>query len=142
MFERLLWLTAFALLLVVTYLAWRLMLARQTRRLALAAAPAPVRQLPLGDGPAVLYFTTPTCAQCRLQQTPILAQVQRQRSDMQLIKLDALEHQALADYYRVMTVPTTVVLDSQRRPIAVNHGLATAERLQAQIAQATALRNS
>jgi hypothetical protein len=47
----------------------------------------------------------------------------------------------LADYYHVMTVPTTVVLDSQRRPVAINHGVATTEQLLAQVGQANVTRN-
>jgi thiol-disulfide isomerase/thioredoxin len=144
MFDRLIILAAFALLLATAYLLWRMRLQQRTQRLALADPGGPVElaALPLAAGPAVLYFTTPTCAQCRFQQTPALAQVQeRLAGGLQVLKLDAVEHQRLADYYHVMTVPTTVVLDSQRRPAAVNHGLATAERLLAQIGQANVTRN-
>lgn len=143
MVERLVILSAFALLLATAYLLWRLRLQQQTQRLAAVdpGGPAELASLALIDGPAVLYFTTPTCAQCRFQQTPALAQVQQRLDSVQVLKLDALEHQRLADYYHVMTVPTTVVLDSQRRPLAINHGLATSERLLAQLA-AAGTRNS
>ncbi len=138
MFDRLIILAAFALLLATAYAVWRLRLQQQTQRLALADphGPAELAVLLLSAAPAVLYFTTPSCAQCRFQQTPALAQVQQQLSGLQVLKLDAVEHQRLADYYHVMTVPTTVVLDSQRRPVAINHGLATTERLLAQVGQA------
>lgn len=143
MVERLVILSAFALLLATAYLLWRLRLQQQTQRLAAVdpGGPAELASLALIDGPAVLYFTTPTCAQCRFQQTPALAQVQQRLDSVQVLKLDALEHQRLADYYHVMTVPTTVVLDSQRRPLAINHGLATSERLLAQLG-AAGTRNS
>lgn len=135
MFDRVIILTAFALLLGTAYLLWQLRLQQQTQRLALAdpSGPAALADLPLPAAPAVLYFTTSSCAQCRFQQTPALAQVQQQLSSLQVLKLDAVEHHQLASYYHVMTVPTTVVLDSNRRPVAVNHGLATAERLLGQI---------
>ncbi|HSN74106.1 MAG TPA: thioredoxin family protein [Anaerolineae bacterium] len=138
MFDRLIILAAFALLLTTAYLLWRVRLQQQTQRLAVAdpGGPAELAGLSLAAAPAVLYFTTPTCAQCRFQQTPALAQVQKQLSGLQVLKLDAIEHQQLADYYLVMTVPTTVVLDSRRRPVAINHGPATTERLLAQIGQA------
>jgi thioredoxin 1 len=143
MFDRLIILAAFTLLLATAYLLWRARLQQQTQRLAAAdpGGPAELTGLPLAAAPAVLYFTTPTCAQCRFQQTPALAQVQEKLAALQVLKLDAIEHQRLADYYRVMTVPTTVVLDSQRRPVAINHGLATSERLLAQIGQANVTRN-
>ena len=133
MLERLLWLAAFTLLLTAVYLVWRRHLQQQTQRLALAEVPGELTRLPLAAGPAVLYFTTETCAQCRFQQTPALARVQQQLDHLQVLKLDAVEHGGLADYYHVMTVPTTVVLDGSHRPIAINHGLATAERLLGQI---------
>jgi len=138
MFDRLIILAAFALLLATAYLLWRVRLQQQTQRLALAdtGGPAELAGLLLASGPAVLYFTTPTCAQCRFQQTPALALVQERLAGLQVLKLDAVEHQRLADYYHVMTVPTTVVLDSQRRPVAINHGLATTERLLVQVGQA------
>jgi thioredoxin 1 len=143
MFDRLIILAAFTLLLATAYLLWRARLQQQTQRLAAAdpGGPAELAGLPLGAAPAVLYFTTPTCAQCRFQQTPALALVQEKLGALQVLKLDAIEHQRLADYYHVMTVPTTVVLDNQRRPVAINHGLATSERLLAQIGQANVIRN-
>lgn len=133
MLERTIWLTAFALLLATGYLIWRRHLVQQTRRLAQVEAPAELAELPLAAGPAVLYFTTSTCAQCRFQQTPALTQVQQQVGQLQVVQLDAVEHSRLADYYHIMTVPTTVVLDHSRRPVAINHGVATAERLRGQI---------
>lgn len=144
MFDRLIILAAFALLLATTYLLWRVRVQQQTQRLAAAdpLGPAELAGLPLAAGPAVLYFTTPTCAQCRFQQTPALAQAQERLAGLQVLKLDAIEHQRLADYYHVMTVPATVVLDNQRRPVAINHGLATTERLLAQVGQANVARNS
>lgn len=138
MFDRLILLAAFILLLMTGYLLWRIRLQQQARRLTVADpnGPSELAALTLAAAPAVLYFTTATCAQCRLQQTPALSQVQGRRNDLQVVKLDAVEHRRLADYYHVMTVPTTVVLDSRRRPVAVNHGLASAERLLSQIEKA------
>jgi len=82
--------------------------------------------------PALLYFTTPDCAQCQLQQAPILAQLAA-KVDIAIHKLDAVEQEATARFYGILTVPTTVVLDAQLRPVAVNHGVAPLRRLQAQI---------
>ena len=136
MVERTLWLATFALLLTGGVLLWRRYLEQQTKRLAFAQIPTELASLPLASGPAVLYFTTATCAQCRFQQTPALAAVQQQRHTVQVLKLDAVEHQRLADTYHIMTVPTTVVLDGQRRPVAINHGLASADRLLSQLDRA------
>ena len=131
-------LTRFFLLLLIggslagAWALWRLWLGQRARRLALATVPAQVAQA-LPPGPALLYFTTESCAQCRFQQAPILAELIDSGAPP-VHKLDALEHQSLAQHFGVMTVPTTVVLDAAQRPIAVNHGLATLSTLHAQLA--------
>jgi thioredoxin 1 len=132
MIERLLIAAAVVAFAAAAYLAWR---AWQRHRLAVAAeqaAPPAVAELADGTRPAVLYFTTPDCAQCRLQQTPILAQLAA-KVDVAVHKLDAVEQEALARFYGIMTVPTTVVLDPQLRPIAVNHGVTPLPKLLAQV---------
>ncbi len=107
---------------------WRLWLGQQSRRLTKRSVPEHVARL-LPNGPALLYFTSESCAQCRFQQAPILEQL-----SVPIHELDALQHAALAQYYGIMTVPTTVVLDAAQRPVAVNHGLATLPTLRAQTA--------
>jgi hypothetical protein len=67
-----------------------------------------------------------------LQQTPILAQLQN-KVDVAVHKLDAIEQEALARFYGIMTVPTTVVLDQRLQPVAINHGVAPLQKLQAQV---------
>lgn len=136
MLERAIGLLVFALTLAAGVALWRLYAAHQVRRLGQSHLPAQLAALTLPGQPAVLYFTTATCAQCRLQQAPALAQVQARRQDVKLVKLDAADQRELADFYHVMTVPTTVVLDRQGRPVAVNHGLATPDRLLAQLDKA------
>ncbi len=131
MVERLLLVLLFGLALVALAYAGRL---AQRRRLAhLARRPSPE----LTDGrPVILYFTTAQCAQCRLQQTPILERLLAELShSVVLRRVDALAHEDLARRYGVLTVPTTVILDAQGRPRAINHGLATAERLREQLRQ-------
>ncbi|MEZ4768977.1 MAG: thioredoxin family protein [Caldilineales bacterium] len=140
MLERSLGLLAFALTLAAGVALWRLYAAHQVRRLGRVQLPEELAGLAQPGQVAVLYFTTATCAQCRLQQAPALAQVQERRHDLSLVKLDAVDQRELADFYHVMTVPTTVVLDRAGRPVAVNHGLATSDRLLAQLEQAEAAR--
>lgn len=136
MLERSIGLLVFALTLAAGVALWRLYAAHQVRRLGRAQLPEQLAALALPGQPAVLYFTTATCAQCRLQQAPALAQVQARRQDLNLVRLDAVDQRELADFYHVMTVPTTIVLDGMGRPVAVNHGLATPDRLLAQLEQA------
>ena len=118
---------------LVVYALWWLWQRRRLSALQTVTAPIHVPAGVAGGKPTVLYFTTAECAQCRLQQTPILAQLQN-KVDVAVHKLDAIEQEALARVYGIMTVPTTVVLDPQLRPVAINHGVAPLGKLQGQVA--------
>ena len=112
---------------------WRYYQRRQLQQLAQTALPtALVDRLPAG--PTVLYFTGEHCAQCRLQQTPILAQLVA-TVKINLHTVDAVAEQNLANFYGVMTLPTTVLLDSAHLPKTINHGLAPLSQLRQQIAE-------
>ena len=122
----------FAVALAALYL-WRCCVGRRLHRLAQMAAPPFVRDLVQPKSPAILYFTSANCAQCRFQQSPILEQI-AERARVAVYTIDAVAQQDLARFYGVMTVPSTVVLKPNLQPVAVNHGLATPEQLARQIA--------
>lgn len=85
--------------------------------------------------PAILYFTTPDCVPCRTIQRPALARLQAQMvSAVQIIEVDASSHPDVANYWGVLSVPTTFIIDSHGEARRVNHGVASADKLQAQIA--------
>jgi hypothetical protein len=50
---------------------------------------------------------------------------------------DALEHAELARQFRVLTVPTTVVIAPDGGVVAVNYGVTQSNKLQHQLAKAT-----
>ena len=84
--------------------------------------------------PAILYFTTPTCVPCRTVQRPALARLVEQHGDaLQVIEIDASAQPELANYWGVLSVPTTFIIDSIGRPRRVNHGIASMEKLGRQI---------
>jgi thiol-disulfide isomerase/thioredoxin len=84
--------------------------------------------------PAILYFTTPDCVPCKTVQRPALARLQAQMAAaVQVIEVDASSHPDLANYWGVLSVPTTFIIDSSGEPRSVNHGVASADKLQAQI---------
>jgi hypothetical protein len=52
---------------------------------------------------------------------------------IQVIEVDAAAQPELADYWGVLSVPTTFIIDARGRPRRVNHGVASAEKLERQI---------
>ena len=96
-------------LAALTVYLWRCCMRRRLALLAEASAPEAVRKLVAGESPAILYFTTAQCAQCRFQQSPILEQL-AERARVAVYAIDAVAQQDLARFYGVMTVPSTVVL--------------------------------
>ena len=132
MIERLLIVLGVMLLAIVTGIVWRLWQRRQLGELQKETLPAPLVWQVVAGQPAVLYFTSDGCAQCKFQQTPILERLAA-ATGIPVHTLDAVAQADLADFYGVMTLPTTVVLDRQRRPVAVNYGIAPLQKLHQQV---------
>lgn len=102
-----------------------------------AAATTALQALGLGDGPVILTFSTPECAQCHLMQEPALNELLRLEPGVQVRHIDAVERVDLASAFGVLTVPTTVVLDARHRPVATNNGYTPAARLRQQVGGAS-----
>jgi thiol-disulfide isomerase/thioredoxin len=132
MLERL---VILAVVLLVAAVAWWICCVWQRRhveQLQEETLPSPLAQQIAPGSPVVLYFTAEGCVQCKFQQAPVLDRFAAD-TGITVHKLDALDQQDLAAFYNVMTVPTTVVLDRQRRPVAINYGLATLQKLRQQV---------
>jgi thiol-disulfide isomerase/thioredoxin len=90
------------------------------------------------DRPTLLYFQSQDCAPCRYQQTPILASLRQTLGDsVRFQEYDALEHAEMARRFRVLTIPTTVVIAPDGGVVAVNYGVTQSNKLQHQLAKAT-----
>ncbi len=112
-----------------TYLLWR-----ATKQAPQDPLLASVRK----GVPAVLYFTTPTCAPCKYAQRPALGKLQTQLGEaVQVIQVDATEDPDAASRWGVQTVPTTYVLDGDGKPMHVNHGVADVNKLMKQLGTAS-----
>ncbi|MBX5448778.1 thioredoxin family protein [Thermogemmatispora sp.] len=132
-----------ALLLGLAALLWGLValgrrFVERQRRAALAAPALAAGGLPETATSAapvrVLLFSSAECQQCHRLQKPALRQVQAACGELvQVIEIDAPTQPQLTARYRVLTLPTTVVLDGEGKAQAVNYGFAPAGRLLAQI---------
>lgn len=82
----------------------------------------------------ILAFSTPDCHQCHTMQSPALERlVTTYGEKIHVETVDAVQEPVLAQQYRVMTVPSTVVLDTRGQVQAVNYGFAPTKRLAEQI---------
>ena len=107
-----------------------------TNRLILSRAGSKVKRFAAYHSgyPAIVYFTTPTCAPCKTVQRPAIESLKKILGErLQVIEVDASQQPELAQDWGVLSVPTTFVIDSDGTPRHVNHGVATAEKLTHQL---------
>ncbi|MBN2303082.1 MAG: thioredoxin family protein [Anaerolineae bacterium] len=132
MIERLLILAVLAALVALAYTVFRRW---QVMRVARFAPGDPLLAARRPDTPAILYFTAPTCAPCRMRQRPALARLLDEWGDrVQVIEVNALDQTDAATRWGVLSVPTTFILDRQGRPRQVNYGVAGTDKLKGQLA--------
>jgi hypothetical protein len=89
--------------------------------------------------PDILYFTGEHCTVCHVAQRPALRRLRELITDVDIHEVDVVSEPRTARSYRVMTLPTTVVLDRRGRMTAVNAGFATESLLRDQVHAARAL---
>ena len=108
--------------------SWKLGRLRATALLADLAPPG---------RPAVIAFSTPSCAECHTRQAPALSRLAAALGDQVTVRsLSALEHPALVQQIGILTVPATVVLDAAGKVRHLNLGYASDVRLREQLASA------
>jgi thioredoxin-like negative regulator of GroEL len=106
----------------------------------LGRAGAPLWQA-LGESPdgrpALVEFSTPSCAACHTAQAPAIkvAEEELGASTIRVIRVDASTQPDVARAFGVLTVPSTVVLEPAGRVVAVNQGFAPSRRLIEQLQQ-------
>lgn len=98
----------------------------------LAQSIQPLEQEP--GRPTLLYFSGQYCAVCKLQQTPIVDQLAAKRgAEIVIKKYDVAEHPELAQHYKVLSLPATVVLNRQGQVTHLNYGLTSLTQLEEQL---------
>lgn len=82
----------------------------------------------------ILAFSSADCSQCHQLQDPALKRIVEARRDkVMIVDVDAPNEPELTDRYRVLTVPSTVVLDAAGHAHAVNYGFANTQKLLEQV---------
>src|SRR2546421_6431204 len=139
-------------LILVAVLLWTLTwsgrrFVEMHRRQALAAAPLDIMTAG-GSNPAasnlamdsdktrvrILAFQSEDCRQCHTLQAPALKRLLETCGDtVAVVEVDAPDAPELTQRYRVLTLPTTVVLDATGNARAVNYGFASTQRLLEQV---------
>jgi thioredoxin-like negative regulator of GroEL len=89
------------------------------------------------DGPAILFFSGAACTICHTAQRPALDRLAPALDGHVVVReVDVAEEPSLAQRFKVMSLPTTVVLDGDGRARAVNTGFAPAQVLRRQLVDA------
>jgi len=134
MLERILILFILVLAILASWGVLRLWRGAKLRRLRGAA---PLAGLVPAGHPAVVAFSTPSCAECHTRQAPALARLAVALGDSVTVRsLSALDHPDLVQRIGILTVPATVVLDRDGRVRDLNLGYASDERLREQLQRA------
>lgn len=89
------------------------------------------------ERPTILYFSGAACTICHTAQRPALDRLAPAVDGRVAVReVDVAAEPEMARQFRVMSLPTTVVLDSDGRARAVNAGFASAPVLERQLAEA------
>lgn len=126
MIERIALLVTFSLAAVAAYYLLR---AVHVRRMQPAAPQAAT----LSATPALLYFRADSCAVCPTQGRIIDQVAALWNGHVRIETIDAEREPETAARYRVFTLPTTILRDSDGRVRQVNYGLADERKLARQL---------
>jgi thioredoxin 1 len=85
--------------------------------------------------PTLLYFTADYCTTCRLRQTPVIQELAGRLGNYVAVEAyDVKENPDLVKKYKVLTLPTTIVINREGQVNAVNYGLTPLGKLEQQLA--------
>lgn len=121
-------------LLSVGVAVWQLITRRQLAHAHTASGRDPLLAAVPQGTPIIVYFSSPTCAPCKYQQTPTLDALQGELGDhLHIVRVDATAEPEAATRWGVFSVPTLFVLDSEGKPKHVYNGVVSRAVLKQQL---------
>jgi len=108
------------------WLGWQIYAARVKRALQPVGVTA--------GKPNLLYFTGEYCAACKFQQTPTIEAISAKFGEAVVVKtVDVSAQPELASRYQVLTLPTTVIVNTAGQIVHINRGVVGQETLELQL---------
>ena len=131
--DRLLLVVLVTALVVLAGLIVRWWIRRTAASVRARLAPLPHPATETTAPVTLLNFSSPQCGTCHRVQKPLVEKVSAQfANQVVVVEVDALAQADLARAYRVLTVPSTVIITGNRVQ-EMNYGLASAETLDRQL---------
>ena len=125
MFERMLITMGIVVGLGLLWLAWNSYKSRL------------IRSIETGEQnvkPTLLYFTGEYCTACKFQQSPVVEKIMEKFGNAIAVKqVDVSDTPELARQYKVLTLPTTVILNPEGQVKHINYGVAPQTKLEMQL---------
>ena len=80
---------------------------------------------------SIVFFTHDSCHECEKLQKPALNFLKSPHT--QIFTINASQDRALASYFQIFTVPTTIILDGYGESKFINHGYTSEKILSEQL---------
>ena len=87
------------------------------------------------DMPTIVYFSSPDCLVCKMQQEPVISQLSQKKSIIlfHTKKINIKQKMDIARQWGIMTLPTTCIVNSHGTVKFINNGLVQADILNKQL---------
>ncbi len=83
--------------------------------------------------PTILYFWTEQCAQCNSVQKPAILKLRDEGNEFNFISLNAIKELKISKHLNIKTVPSTVVLNPEKKINYINSGFTAGKILKEQL---------
>jgi thioredoxin-like negative regulator of GroEL len=126
MFERVI---ALSLFLILAYL-----LIRKFQFSKISADTLPFKINNLNPSlPTILYFWTDQCSQCNSVQKPAIIKLKDDGNEFNFVSFNAIKELKLTKHLNIKTVPSTVILNSEKNIRFINNGYISSAVLEKQL---------